>query len=120
MKFLIDNALSPELAKLLEAATHDAIHVRDRSMEKASDEKIFEVAASEGRIIVSADTDFGTILTFRRQRLPSVIIFRHPSPRRPEMQAQLLLENLAGFSEDLAQGAIVVLRQDRIRVRKLS
>jgi len=120
MKFLIDNALSPELAKLLEAATHDAVHVRDRNMEKASDEEIFETAASEGRIIVSADTDFGTILTFRQQRLPSVIIFRHPSPRRPEMQARLLLENLASFSEDLTQGAIVVLRQDRIRVKKLS
>lgn len=120
MKFLIDNALSPELAKLLEAANHDAVHVRDRNLEKASDEDIFEAAASEGRIIVSADTDFGTILTFRRQRLPSVIIFRHPSPRRAEMQAQLLLENLTGFSEDLTQGAIVVLRQDRIRVRRLN
>jgi predicted nuclease of predicted toxin-antitoxin system len=70
MKFLIDNALSPELAKLLEAATHDAVHVRDRNLEKANAEEIFEAAAAEGRIIVSADTDFGTILTFRRQRLP--------------------------------------------------
>lgn len=41
MKFLIDNALSPELAKLLETANHDAIHVRDRNLEKASDEEIF-------------------------------------------------------------------------------
>ncbi len=40
MKFLIDNALSPELAKLLEAATHDSVHVRDRNLEKASDEEI--------------------------------------------------------------------------------
>jgi hypothetical protein len=75
MKFLIDNALSPELAKLLETATHDAVHVRDRHL------------------------DFGTILTFRRQKLPSVIIFRHPSPRRPDMQAQLLLVNLPSFTE---------------------
>jgi predicted nuclease of predicted toxin-antitoxin system len=50
MKFLIDNALSPELAKLLEAATHDAVHVRDRNLEKANDEEIFEAAAAEGRI----------------------------------------------------------------------
>lgn len=120
MKFLIDNALSPELAKLLLAATYDAVHVRERNLEKAKDEEIFEAAAAEGRIIVSADTDFGTILTFRRQRLPSVIIFRHPSPRRPVMQARLLLENLASFSEDLTQGAIVVLRQDRIRVRRVT
>jgi predicted nuclease of predicted toxin-antitoxin system len=120
MKFLIDNALSPELAKLLQAATHDAIHVRDRHLENASDEEIFDAAAAEGRIIVSADTDFGTLLTFRRQKLPSVVIFRHPSPRRPEMQAELLLANLPSFTEDLTQGAIVILRQDRIRVRRIT
>jgi predicted nuclease of predicted toxin-antitoxin system len=40
MKFLIDNALSPELAKLLQAATHDAIHVRDRNLARANDEEI--------------------------------------------------------------------------------
>jgi predicted nuclease of predicted toxin-antitoxin system len=75
MKFLIDNALSPELAKLLQAATHDAIHVRDRNLARANDEEIFDAAAAEGRIIVSADTDFGTLLTFRRQKLPAVVIF---------------------------------------------
>lgn len=119
MKFLIDNALSPELAKFLQEANHDAVHVRERNLQRADDEVIFEAAAAEGRVLVSADTDFGTIVTLRGQQLPSVILFRHPSPRRPELQAQLLLANLPSFIEDLAQGAIVVLRQDRIRVRRL-
>ncbi|HMC31393.1 MAG TPA: DUF5615 family PIN-like protein [Candidatus Angelobacter sp.] len=120
MKFLIDNALSPELAKFLQQANHDAVHVRERNLHRADDEVIFEAAAAENRVIVSADTDFGTILALRKQLLPSVILFRHPTPRRPDQQARLLLANLPSFSEDLVQGAIVVLRQDRIRVRRLT
>ena len=56
MKFLIDNALSPELAKFLQQANHDAVHVRERNLHRADDEVIFEAAAAENRVIVSADT----------------------------------------------------------------
>jgi predicted nuclease of predicted toxin-antitoxin system len=45
LKFLIDNALSPLIADGLRSAGHDVIHVRDYSMQKASDLEIFERAA---------------------------------------------------------------------------
>src|SRR6186997_1438478 len=66
MRFLIDNALSPALAPLLQQAGHDAIHVRDLGLQHADDEVIFERAAAEHRIVVSADADFGTLLAVRR------------------------------------------------------
>ena len=58
MKFLIDNALSPALSALLQQAGHAAIHVRELGLQHAADEVIFERAAAEHRIVVSADTDF--------------------------------------------------------------
>ena len=39
MKFLIDNALSPEVAELLQSAGHDAVHVRTRNLHEAEDDK---------------------------------------------------------------------------------
>jgi predicted nuclease of predicted toxin-antitoxin system len=57
VKFLVDNALSPKLSDLLRAAAHDSMHVRERGLESAEDEVIFQAAASDSRVILSADTD---------------------------------------------------------------
>ena len=119
MKFLVDNALSPDVARGLVAAGHDAIHVRDIGLATADDSTIFQHAASTDHIIVSADTDFGTLLALRPECKPSVVLFRGGSPRRPAAQVALLLANLPQAEADLHIGAIVVIEPARIRIRAL-
>ncbi len=118
LKVLIDNNLSPLLAKNLCDLGFDAVHVREYQMQRASDEEIFLRASEEERVIVSADTDFGFILARWKREKPSLILFRR-FPSRKEIQLKALQLVITKFETELQEGHILVVESARVRIRKL-
>jgi len=119
VRFLIDASLSFRVAEALQKAGHDAVHVRDVMSVDAPDTAIFDHAAGDDRIVVSADTDFGELLARRQTARPSLVLLRRRTRRRPSDQTTLLLTQLHAVADDLQAGAIVVIEEARVRVRSL-
>lgn len=70
-------------------------------------------------MIISADTDFGTLLALRQVSKLSIILFRRGVDRLPQKQVALLIANLPAIVDSLDKGAIVVSEGARVRVRDL-
>ena len=119
MRLLLDNNLSPRLAHLLREGGHDAEHVRDTDLQAASDQTVLQYARDQHRVLVSADTDFGTLLARSGADKPSIILIRRSSARRAREVALPLLANLDAVSDDLGAGAVVVITDTDLRIRTL-
>ena len=94
MRFLIDNNLSPLLAERLKAAGHDVVHVRDIGLQASTDSVVLERARAEDRVLISADTDFGSLLARSHAPNPSVVLIRRLIGRRAADQLEIIQANL--------------------------
>ena len=119
MRFLLDQNLSPLLVELLAHLGHDAVHVRQLGMSRASDAEIMATARDDNRVVVSGDTDFGELLARTNAASPSLVLFRRQGQRRAAELAALLDANLNAVVADLDAGAVVVIDADRVRIRRL-
>lgn len=119
MKLLIDANLSPVVAQQLRNAGFDASHVIDHQLRSASDDDIASYAAATASAIISADSDFATILALGKGNAPSLVLFRSADALTPLDQAALLIANLPTVEEELAAGAVVSISPRHLRVRRL-
>jgi len=76
MRFLVDMALSPQLAVWLSSQGHDAVHASQLSLSQAPDTEILQAAAEQRRVIVTADLDFPRLLATLGAHGPGLILLR--------------------------------------------
>jgi len=76
-------------------------------------------ALQDGRIVVSRDGDFATLLAHSGATTPSFVHLRIPGLNKIAAQVALLLDVLAMTATELSQGAIVTVREGRVRIRAL-
>lgn len=88
------------LRDLLVESGHDVIHVRDLQMAGSTDEEVIAQAATQSRVLISADTDFGALLARTHATEPSCILIRRASNRRADEQSRLLTSNLEVVADD--------------------
>ena len=115
MRFLIDRCAGRRIADWLRDRGHDVVESRERGTDPG-DRILLEWAASERRILMTMDKDFGQLIFVEKAphcglvRLPDV-----PAARRIELVERLLRDH----TQELADGAILTVRGQRIRISRL-
>lgn len=88
-------------------------------MQAAKDEEVLLRALHEGRVLVSADSDFGAILAAQEAEHPSFILFRDPNLLVAADYFRLNTSAFPALEQELDTGCVAVFRNGRLRVRKL-
>lgn len=118
MKFLLDVNMPPVLAEALGKHGHQARQAAIEGFPKATDIELLDIAKREGETIITHDLDFGQLLAFTGQQFPSVIIFRIHQINATWFEA-LLLQHWSLIEEPLSNGALVVIEEEKVRIRRL-
>jgi len=118
MRFLADMGVSMRVVDWLRSKGHDVLHLRDEGLQRLANGKIFQKAKQEDRVVVTFDLDFGEIVAASESRIVSVVLFRLRNSRSPHVISRLEIA-LNESSQELAEGAILVVEESRHRIRRL-
>jgi predicted nuclease of predicted toxin-antitoxin system len=91
---------------------------REIGLSQASDRRILEYARTEGRICITLDADFHSLIAVANDIALSVIRIRQEGLRGPEL-AQLVLRIWPRIEAQVRQGVLVSVTAKAIRVRLL-
>lgn len=118
MKFLADAGISPRTVEFLRSSGHDAVHVRERGMQRSPDSEILALSRREGRVLLTFDLDFGDLLALGALENPSVLIFRMADETASAVNARI--ETVLGErTAELESGTLILVEETRYRVRTL-
>ncbi|MGQ9628651.1 MAG: DUF5615 family PIN-like protein [Anaerolineae bacterium] len=118
MRFLLDMNVPRVLGERLRGQRHQCRHVGDIGLARADDRKIVEEAKAARETIITHDLDYGHLLAFSGGTSPSVIIFRLRNSYPDNLFARIM-GTWDTIEKPLEEGAIVVLEDAVLRIRKL-
>lgn len=117
LAFLLDASMPRSSAEPFRTRGYDVEDIRDIGLGGAPDDEIIQYARKEARIVVTRDTDFGSVL--RHPDHPGAIILRLPSTATAPKIRDRLDSFLDAVPEKRLAGAILVVEQGRYRRRAI-
>lgn len=111
MKFLVDTCAGRLVTEWLRTQGHDVVLVHERGPDPG-DQAILKWAFDEGRILITMDKDYGTLIYRDRLQHAGVIRLPHSTPAE---RKKMLATVIGRYGEALA-GSVIVLHGDRIRL----
>jgi predicted nuclease of predicted toxin-antitoxin system len=118
MKFLADMGVSMTTVDALRHLGEEIIHLREEGLHRLPDSEILDKARREQRVVLTFDLDFGDLLAAGGGATPSVVLFRMRN-QTPGSVTPRLISVLSSCRGELEQGALVIVEDERYRLRRL-
>jgi predicted nuclease of predicted toxin-antitoxin system len=119
VRLKVDENLPDEIADLFVRDGHDAVTVADQGWRGMADSELWQGIQAEGRWLVTADKAFADLRRFPPRTHAGVILLR-PTPENRREYAKLAQEMIDRFNLDEIVGAVVVVTNRGVRVRRAS
>jgi len=119
VRFLLDENLSHETATYLRSLGYIAHTVREVGLVHTKDEQIIQYAAANGYLIVTFDVEYGYFFRIMSPHALGIVVLRIENQTVESVNAalkHLLDEHI--FEEEDNQKALIIVDENKIRVRK--
>jgi len=116
MNFKIDENLPVEVAELLKQAGYDATTVSEQNLIGTSDANLAAVCKKEKLTMVTLDTDFADIRSYRPDRFCGIIVMRLSRQDKPHV-LEVFRRIMRLFASEPIEQRLWIVEEDRIRIR---
>lgn len=118
MKLLANMCISPKTVEFLRSLGYETKRASELGLSTSTDQEIIDYAAKNSMALITMDLDVGRIIALMGERKPSVILLRLRKPTVENVNKKLSYA-LNKTMDKLEKGVIVVLEEQRIRIREL-
>ena len=116
MLWRADECVTASLVRELRGAGHDVLYIAEFAA-SLNDVEVMALASRVGRLLLTADKDFGELVFRRGQAVPGLVLLRIDPENGPPVRARLL-EAVDQFGQGLF-GRYIVIDEVRFRSRTL-
>jgi len=118
MRLLANMCISPKTVEFLRSLGYKVDRASVLGLSTSKDREIIDYAAKSSMTLITMDLDVGRIIALIEGRKPSVILLRLRKPTVENINKKLSY-TLHKTMDKLERGIIVVVEEQRIRVREL-
>jgi predicted nuclease of predicted toxin-antitoxin system len=115
-RLFVDQNIRVEVAEALRQDGHEVVHASEAKLDRRDDEAIMRFATGRGLTIITFDLDFAEMAFWRRKPNAGIIRLRI-EPQIPWHVLPVLRRFLSTHSRAALENSLVVLAENKVRIR---
>lgn len=115
MKFLLDANVRRSVGVFLSELGHDVRYIAGTADHSKTDQEVFQIASWDGRMLVTNDKEFASLIYYQGREHPGTILFRILDEHAEAYTVRL--QQLLNLDPRTYQGKLVVITDQHIRIR---